>query len=117
MPSRSKQIVVSVLAVVFGAALWAALVHVSGKREAWDSGLYWRVGLPACYAASGIFGYIEPRCAWRWGLLPFIGQFVWMLASAGVGNLMPLGAVFMGVLALPGVLLAIVGAALARKKR
>ena len=121
MPSRSKQIVVSVLAVVFGAALWAALwaalVHVSGKREAWDSGLYWRVGLPVCYAASGIFGYLEPHCAWRWGLLPFVGQFVWMLVSEGVGSLMPLGAIAMGVLALPGVLLAIVGAALARKKR
>ena len=117
MPGRSKQIVMSVLAVAFGAALWAALVHVSGKREAWDSEIYFRIGLPVCYAVSGIFGFVEPHHSWRWGALPFVGQFMWMIVSAGVGSLMPLGAIAMGVFALPGVLLAILGAALARKMR
>ena len=117
MPNRDNGMVVSVLSVALGAAVWAAIAQVSGKREAWDAGLYWRVGLPVCYAVSGIFGYVEPHRAWRWGLLPFLGQFGWMLVSTGVGNLMPLGAVFMGVLALPGVLTAMVGAALARKMR
>ena len=115
MPSRYKGMTLSVLSLAFGAAVWAAIVHVSGKREAWDSGVYFRVGLPVCYAVSGIFGYVEPHRSWRWGVFPFLGQFVWMIASAGVGNLMPLGAVAMGVFALPGVLMATVGGALARK--
>ena len=114
--SRSKGMVVSVLSLACGAAVWAAILQASGKREAWDSGLYFRIGLPVCYAVSGIFGYVEPHRNWRWGVLPFVGQFVWMIASVGVGNLMPLGAIAMGVLALPGVLTAMVGAVLVRKK-
>ena len=106
----------SVLSFAFGAAVWAIIVHASGKREAWDSGLYFRMGLPVCYAVSGIFGFVEPHHSWRWGVLPFVGQFAWMLVSAGVGSLMPLGAIAMGVFALPGVLLAIVGAALAGRR-
>ena len=117
MPSRSKGIALSVVLLAFGAAVWAVIIQASGKREAWDSEIYFRVGLPVCYVVSGIFGCIEPHRSWRWGLLPFAGQFLWMIVSSGVGTLMPLGAIAMGVLALPGVLLAIVGAALARKMR
>ena len=116
MPSRSKEIVVSVLSLALGAAMWAIVVHVTGKREAWDAALYWRVGLPVCYVVSGIFGFVAPRRAWRWGLLPFLGQFVWMLASDSVGSLMPLGAVVMGALSLPGVILAMAAAALAGRQ-
>ena len=117
MPSRAKGMVFSVILLAVGAAVWAAILQASGRREAWDSEMYFRVGLPVCYAVSGIFGYVEPHRSWRWGVLPFVGQFMWMIVSAGVGSLMPLGAIAMGVFALPGVLLAIVGAALARKKR
>ena len=118
MPSRSKGMVLSGVSLVFGAVVWAAIVRVSGRREAWDSAMYFQVGLPVCYAVSGIFGCVEPHRSWRWGVLPFVGQFVWMIASAReVGSLMPLGAIAMGVFSLPGVLLAIVGAAFARKKK
>ena len=117
MPSRSKGMALSGVSLVFGAVVWAAIVQVSGRREAWDSAMYFRVGLPACYAVSGIFGCVEPHRSWRWGVLPFVGQFVWMIVSEKVGSLMPLGAIAIGVFSLPGVLLAIVGAALARKMR
>ena len=117
MPSRAKGMMVSVLSLACGAVVWAAILHVSGKREACDSGLYFRMGLPVCYAVSGIFGFVEPHHSWRWGVLPFVGQFAWMIVSAGVGSLMPLGAIAMGVFALPGVLLAMGAAALARNKR
>ena len=118
MPSRSKGMVLSGVSLVFGAVVWAVIAHVSGKREAWDSGVYFRVGLPVCYAASGIVGYVKPRRSWRWGVLPFAGQLLWMIVSTReIGSLMPLGAVLMGVLSLPGVFLAIVGAALAKGKR
>ena len=115
MPSRAKGWVLSVISLVFGAAVWAAILQASGRREAWDSEIYFRVGLPVCYAVSGIFGFVEPQHSWRWGVLPFAGQFMWMIVSQGVGSLMPLGAIAMGVIALPGVLLALGGAALARK--
>ena len=117
MPSRAKGMAFSVILLAVGAAVWAAILQASGRREAWDSEMYFRVGLPVCYAVSGIFGCVEPHRSWRWGVLPFVGQFMWMIVSAGVGSLMPLGAIAMGVLALPGVLLAIVGAALARRMR
>ena len=112
----NKSAVLSILSFACGAAVWAGITQVSARREAWDSGIYFQIGLPIFYAMSGIFGYIEPQRSWRWGIFPFVGQFVWMIATAGIGNLMPLGIILAGVLAIPGIITAKAGAVLARKR-
>ena len=103
-------------AAVGGAAVWAVIALASGRAEAWDSGLYFSLGMPAVCLMSMAFGYFEPSRSWRWGIAPFVGQFVWMLLSQGPGNLLPLGMAVFAVLCLPAVLFARIGASIAIRR-
>ncbi len=103
------------VAAVCGATVWILVALASGRREAWDSGLYFSVGIPVVCLISLVFGFLEPSRSWRWGVAPFMGQFVWMLVANGPGNLLPLGVVVFGVLSLPSMLTARIGAYVATK--
>lgn len=103
-------------AILGGAAVWIFVAAVSGRREAWDSGLYFSVGIPAVCLFSMILAFHEPRRPWRWGVLPVAGQFAWMLLSQGPGNLLPLGIIVFGVLSVPSIIAAWMGALIARKR-
>jgi hypothetical protein len=105
------------IAAICGAAIWIAIAQTTGRTEAWDSGLYFSVGIPAVCFVSMAFGYFEPNRSWRWGVLPMVGQFVWMILSQGPGNLLPLGVVVFGVLSVPPIIGARVGAFIAAKGR
>lgn len=98
------------VAIVCGVSVWALVSTASGKREAWDSGLYFSVGMPIVCVMSAALGFFEPTRSWRWGVTPLIGQFFWMLLTQGPGNLLPLGVVVFGVLAVPAIITARIGA-------
>jgi hypothetical protein len=98
------------IAFVGGAAAWIAVAQASGRREAWDSPLYFTVAVPVVCLLSALLGFLEPRRSWRWGVTPLAGQFAWMLASEGPGNLLPLGVIVFAVWSLPSVLTARLGA-------
>jgi hypothetical protein len=104
-----------VAAILAGVAVWISIGSATGRSEAWDSGLYFSVGIPIVCLVSLAIALIEPERAWRWGVLPLVGQFVWMLATQGPGNLLPLGLVMFAVLSLPPVIAAWIGAAIAKK--
>ena len=57
-----------------GAAIWILIAQVSGRNEAWDSNLYFSVGIPAVCLVSMAFAFFEPNRSWRWGVLPMVGQ-------------------------------------------
>lgn len=99
-----------VAAGVCGAVVWIVIAAVSGRNEAWDSGLYFSVGVPAVCLLSMALGYFEPARSWRWGAIPLLGQFLWMLVSQGPGNLLPLGVVVFAVLSIPSIATARLGA-------
>lgn len=99
-----------------GALVWILVSAASGRKEAWDSGLYYAVGMPAVCFLALVLGYLAPERPWRWGVAPCIGQFAWMLLSQGPGNLLPLGVILFGVLSLPAVLAARVGAVFGNKR-
>jgi hypothetical protein len=97
-------------ALALGIVVWAAITSVSGRREAWDSSLYFSVGMPLVCAGSMVLAILEPAHSWRWGVIPFAGQFLAMLAAEGVGNLLPLGIVVFGIFSVPAIVAARVGA-------
>lgn len=103
-------------AAACGAVIWILVALVSGEKEAWDSGLYFSVGIPAVCVVAAAFALLEPSRAWRWGVLPLAGQFVWMLLSQGPGNLLPLGVVVFGVLSVPAIVAARIAASFATKR-
>lgn len=103
------------VAIVCGVLVWALVSAVSGKREAWDSGLYFSVGMPIVCVVSAALGFFEPSRSWRWGVTPLAGQFLWMLLTQGVGNLLPLGVV-VGILSVPSIITARIGASFGNKR-
>ncbi len=103
------------VAVGVGILVWMVVSMVSHKREAWDSQWYFMVGVPVVCVVSAILGYVEPNRSWRWGAAPLAGQFVWMLLTEGPGNLLPLGVIVFGILAIPSIITARFGALLGQK--
>jgi hypothetical protein len=105
------------IALAGGALLWLGTMAVSGRNEAWDSPLYWQLTYPLCVALAGFLAYVEPVRPWRWALAVMLVQPVVMALTSGSSfNLLPLGLVLFGILALPPVLAARVGAWLRSRK-
>jgi hypothetical protein len=104
-------------AVATGAAIWIFISTVTGRREAWDSGAYFSLGIPLACLLSFVLGVVEPARSWRWGVAPFAGQFLSLLVMEGVGNLLPLGVIAFAVLSIPAVIAARIGAALGTRRR
>ena len=111
-----KDYLLVLAAALGGAAVWAAISLASGRSEAWDSGLYFSVGMPVVCLMSMAFAYFQPSRSWRWGVAPFVGQFLWMLFSQGPGNLLPLGIAVFALFCLPAVFLARIGASIATRR-
>ena len=105
-----KELWLYVASASSGILVWIVVSAVSGKSEAWDSSWYFVAGYPFLCAGSMALGFIAPVRSWRWGLIPFAAQFLWMLLTEGPGNLMPLGIVMFGVFSLPAIVAARVGA-------
>ena len=95
---------------VCGAIVWGLITAATGRNEAWDTRLYFSAGVPALCVLSFGFGCFRPQRAWRWGVAPFAGQFFWMLIAQGAGNLLPLGFIMFGVLSIPAIVTAQIGA-------
>jgi hypothetical protein len=107
----------AIFALAIGAAIWIAIAAATGRREAWDSSVYFTIGMPLACLLSFTLGVVEPPRSWRWGVTPFVGQFVAMLVTQGVGNLLPLGVIVFAVLSIPAVIAARIGAALGTRRR
>lgn len=103
-------------ATLGGAAIWIAISALTGRREAWDSGIYFTIGMPLVCVLAFVLGIIEPVRAWRWGVAPFAGQFLAMLLTQGVGSLLPLGVIVFAVLSIPAVIAASIGAAIGKRR-
>ncbi|HSO07710.1 MAG TPA: hypothetical protein VLW45_10735, partial [Pelomicrobium sp.] len=54
----------ALLAVALGAAIWIGIAAASGRREAWDSELYFALGIPALCVLALVLGYLSPRNSW-----------------------------------------------------
>ena len=107
----------SSLGVLLVAGLMSGRLPEALRREAWDTDLYWLVGLPLCYVVAGVLGWLGPERIWRWPLVMMATQALAMLLFAGSGlSLLPLGLILFAILALPGILTAWIGRCLRRFK-
>jgi hypothetical protein len=116
MQAKKNDTMLAWLAAAAGAAIWIVIAAASGRREAWDSGAYFTIGIPAVCIVAMAFAYARPQRSWRWGVLPMAGQLAWMLVTERSGSLLPLGIVAFGILSIPSVIAARVAAAVARRR-
>ena len=93
-------------AIAGGAILWLAVTIISGKKEAWDSSLYWAAAYPLAIALAGGLGYWFPERPWRWGLTVMVVQAVVLALASSSFGLLPLGLILFSVLAIPPIGLA-----------
>jgi hypothetical protein len=101
------------LSLATGMALELGIHAMSGRREAWDSPLYWTAGLPVAGIAALALGFLSRRRNWLWTVLIVPGQVLtMMLRSAEISGLLPLTVVLSTVLSAPFVVAAFVGSLL-----
>ena len=103
-----------VLSAMAGLALWAVTAEVTGKREPWDTGIYWTVSYPLAVIGSALLGFLFPQRPWRWAAMVMLMQFVVMIAMGSGLGLWPLGLIVLAVLAAPAALAAVLAAKLRR---
>jgi hypothetical protein len=83
-----------------GAATWIGVAMIGGRREAWDSEIYF-AAMPLIGIIGGVVAYIVPARSWRWAFFPFLAQAVVMfiqslLAGASVA-LLPVGLIVFAI--------------------
>jgi hypothetical protein len=106
------------LCIIAGVGLELGIHTLSGRREAWDSGLYWTLGLPVVAVLSVAIGLASERSDWVWTFLIVPSQVTTMMVRGGeIGNLWPLTAALSSILSAPLVAAAFVGSRFRRSRR
>ncbi|HUO68708.1 MAG TPA: hypothetical protein VMV37_14295 [Gammaproteobacteria bacterium] len=91
---------------------------MSGRREAWDSPLYWSAAYPLCIVLAALLAYAAPERPGRWASAVMLVQpIVMVLKSGGDLGLLPLGLILFAVLTLPVLAVAKVAASLRVRAR
>ena len=101
------------LSILTGVLLELGVHALSGRKEAWDSALFWTIGLPvACFAAL-VIGRLSRSNDWKWTLVVAPSQVMTMMVRGGeIGNLWPLTLAASTVLSAPFFAAAFVGSRL-----
>lgn len=102
-------------AAISGAILWQMAAAFGGRREAWDSSLYWTVAYPLGMIVAGALGYLHSEKPWRWGLALMLAQAVVLAVAAASFGLLPLGLIMFSILSLPVMAVAAWGARMGRR--
>ena len=71
---KTRDWIVATLMFALGVVGWVMIAKVSGRREAWDSELYFSVFMPSIAIIVGLVSWLIPRQYGRWAFLPFLGQ-------------------------------------------
>jgi hypothetical protein len=89
-------------AIATGVLLELGVAALSGGREAWDSPLFWTLGLPAALLVSAAVGFLGRRKDWLWTFAIVPAQVTTMMLRNGeIGGLWPLTAALSAVLSAP----------------
>ena len=110
MPANRAYVAASLLRAV----LWITTAAWTGRREAWDSSLYWTAAYPVAFVVSAVLGYRVPRRPWRWAVTLMIAQAVTLAVSTADVGLLPLGLIVFAILSVPLCAGAFLGAKLQR---
>jgi hypothetical protein len=92
-----KRNAIIVLTVLLGVGLELGIEVATGRREAWDTGSYWMIGLPIVCLGSLVLGYASAGRAWLWTVLVIPSQVATMMIRNGeIGGLWPLAVALSG---------------------
>lgn len=89
------------LAAGGGFAVCLAIAQATGRREAWDAGEYFSIGIPLMCVIVFALAWHWPRHAWRWTLAMAAGQATALALGGNSLSLWPLAIIAMTVVSLP----------------
>ena len=89
--NRTRSRIALAAAITLGAVSWLVVAHVTGRREAWDSELYFTAVLPSMALLAGLLAFVAPERPWQWAFWPFAGQAAVAFIQNPTASLMPLG--------------------------
>jgi hypothetical protein len=105
------------LVIAIGVGLELGIHALSGRREAWDSPLYWTLGLPAAGVASVVIGFLSRGGDWRWAVAIVPSQVMTMMVRSGeISGLWPLMLILSSILSTPFVIASFVGSRFRSKR-
>ena len=116
MSSQKNALLPFAISAIAGFAVCLAITVATGKKEAWDSSLYFAVGIPVMCVLAFAVGYVFPAKAWRWAFGMAIGQSVAILMGGGSLSLWPLAIIAMTILSMPQLVAALVASGIAKGK-
>jgi hypothetical protein len=100
-----------------GLAVCLVIAAATGRREAWDSGLYFLVGIPMMCVAILAISRRFPHRTWRWTLSMAVGQGLSMAIAGSDLSLWPLSIIAMTVVSVPQFITGFVTGRMARARR
>lgn len=105
-----KKYTVHFISILLGVGLWTVISKTTGKSEAWDSGIYFSIGVPFLFVSNLILGMISPKDSVKWGLISTFSQIIPLAIFSGeVGGLWLMGLLLFFILSLPNMLANIIG--------
>ena len=81
------------IAAAAGAVGWVAISMLTGRREAWDSELYFTWFLPSLALVVAALAFFAMDRAWRWAFVAFGAQAIMAFVQNPTANLLPMGLV------------------------
>ncbi|CAI4033097.1 hypothetical protein DNFV4_03530 [Nitrospira tepida] len=116
MDNRRHRYIPFISSAAAGLLVCLVISLVTGRKEAWDSEIYFSVGIPVMCGLIFALGYRFPERAWRWTLSMAVGQAIAMLSAGNSLSLWPLSIVAMTVLSVPQFVVGSVASRLATRK-
>ena len=105
-----------IISAIVGASIWSGVGWWSGRVEAWDTSVYWKIGIPIMVIAIFFVAIVWPNKPWRWGVTAAVAQTVVGLVQAFPDiNLWPLSLIAIGFISLPLIVSAYLGSIVKRK--
>jgi len=96
-----------------GLLVCLSLTVITGDDTAWDSQLYYFIGIPVMAVIAYFLGYSFPTGAWRWVLAMVAGQFCSILLVNDLIALWWLTLGFLLVVSIPQFIAALIGSQVA----
>ena len=96
---NKREILASIALALLGIVVWKVVTLTTGKLEAWDSLLYFALGLPAMLIGTAVAGYAVPQRSWLFGIAVVGLQPVALMADGELGPLVVVGLLTFGFLA------------------
>jgi hypothetical protein len=103
-------------AALAGLVICLVITIATGRREAWDTPVYFVVGIPLMCMAIFAISYLFPIRAWRWTFSMAVGQSLAIASGGGDLSLWPLSIIAIMIVSVPQFVAGLVASKLAKRK-